>query len=49
MNKRIKFSDFNVYTKQGVIPLFLRVIPQKKATMGKALFTELVLTTAKPY
>lgn len=37
-----KFSDFNAYTKQGIIPLFLLGIPQKKA------FTQPVLTAAKP-
>jgi len=42
-----KFSVFNVYTKQGVMPPFLLGIPQKKAMMGKA-FTQPVLTTAKP-
>lgn len=42
-----KFSDFNAYTKQGIIPLLLLGIPQKKAMTSKA-FTQPVLTAAKP-
>lgn len=31
-----KFSDFNVYAKEDITPLFLPGIPEKEAMMGSA-------------